>query len=423
MPVICPPNSCLLFDRRLLHCGTPNYSTEHERLLFIIGFGYRWLRARDGLYVEPAMERATCPVVRQLLGATSSGAGLFRPHAADCPLAYWLTKHQLGSAGGLGRGHCQEHRWCQDGLGVPNDPDICTRMADGDIGGHATYPRHPWRAECEIGPPAAPLVGGRSLIDRDALAIADNPHVARAPTEQDIIAAVEMTPEQWSMNSITPEEQAMFERDGFLVIDTEQSGAPTAVVSEEDTAALQGLMQQRKYNERTSFLLCARNENWREQAAVALLSNVMVLPRVSGLLASTNICCHHARLISATDSDPVTTGRDDHGGGDGGGQERDKNSYVSLLSQAIDGHLDRDLEMRPAPLISVTAMYALGDAAQPTLCVLEGSHHLDVAPSDADVEAAGGLTALHVPHRGCVILVSPDPQSYQLLLASLLVPT
>eukprot|EP01046_Picozoa_sp_COSAG06_P072743 COSAG06_NODE_21423_length_757_cov_1.258359_2_plen_83_part_01 len=83
------------------------------------------------------MERATCPVVKQLLGATSSSVGLFHPHSADCPLAYWLAKHQLGAPpGGLGRGHHQEARWCKDGLGVPDDPAICTRMADGDIGGH-----------------------------------------------------------------------------------------------------------------------------------------------------------------------------------------------------------------------------------------------------------------------------------------------
>ena len=27
------PNGAFIFDRRLLHTGSPNYSTEHERLL------------------------------------------------------------------------------------------------------------------------------------------------------------------------------------------------------------------------------------------------------------------------------------------------------------------------------------------------------------------------------------------------------
>jgi hypothetical protein len=358
--------------------------------------GYRWLRARDGLYVEPAMERATCPVVKQLLGATSSSVGLFHPHSADCPLAYWLAKHQLGAPpGGLGRGHHQEARWCKDGLGVPDDPAICTRMADGDIGGHATYPRHPWRAACDVEPPAAPLVGGRSLIDRDVLATPDNPHVARTQTEAEIIAAVEMTPEQWLRNSITPEVQAKFEADGYVVIDTEETG--TSVVSEADAAALRELM--REQEGRTSFLLCAANENWRSAPALSLLSNPKVLTRVSGLLESTNICCHNARLIRGTDPEPAD-------GGEGvAALQLQLHDHAPPLVQAIDGHLDRDLEMRPAPLISVTAMYALGEGgAAPTLAVLKGSHRLDTAPSDADIEAAGGLTAVRVPHRGCVIV-------------------
>jgi ectoine hydroxylase-related dioxygenase (phytanoyl-CoA dioxygenase family) len=54
IPVCCPPNSALLFDRRLLHAGTANWSTSHERLLFIIGWGYRWLRARCVNCLPPA---------------------------------------------------------------------------------------------------------------------------------------------------------------------------------------------------------------------------------------------------------------------------------------------------------------------------------------------------------------------------------
>ena len=33
IPVCVPPNGAFIFDRRLLHTGSPNYSTEHERLL------------------------------------------------------------------------------------------------------------------------------------------------------------------------------------------------------------------------------------------------------------------------------------------------------------------------------------------------------------------------------------------------------
>ena len=57
IPVCCPPNSCLLFDRRLLHCGTPNYSTEHERLLFIIGFVRK---RRSSLFLSMFGKTKTC---------------------------------------------------------------------------------------------------------------------------------------------------------------------------------------------------------------------------------------------------------------------------------------------------------------------------------------------------------------------------
>ncbi len=162
IPVCCPPNSALIFDRRLLHTGTPNYSTQHERLLFIIGYGYRWLRARDGLYVEPAMNRAKCPVVRQLLGATSSSVGLFQPAGVDTPLALWLHQHRLGYAGGLGRDHQHHSRWSLDGVGPQTDPAARKRIMDGDVGGHGTFPRHPWRAEVwnDAEPPTSPLVAG-----------------------------------------------------------------------------------------------------------------------------------------------------------------------------------------------------------------------------------------------------------------------
>ena len=64
------------------------------------------------------MARATCPIVRQLLGATSSSVGLFRPAGADTPLAQWLHEHELGQRGGLGRNHQHHSRWSTDGVGV-----------------------------------------------------------------------------------------------------------------------------------------------------------------------------------------------------------------------------------------------------------------------------------------------------------------
>ena len=391
IPVCCPPNSALIFDRRLLHAGTPNYDTTHERLLFIIGFGYRWLRARDGLYVEPAMARATCPVVKQLLGATSSSAGLFRPAAEDTPRARWLHEHGLeATPGGRGRAHIADsERFSRDGVMDPADPAICRRIADGDVGGHATFPRHPWRANQPVEPPAAPLVAGRSAGQKggaDELH-GDNPHVQRAPTEEEILDRVELTPEQWLRNSITPEELASFREHGYLIVQTDDG---TDVVSAEDAATLQSLM--REQDSRTAFMFAAANNVSEEPAAVNLLSNAKVMTRASGLLCSTNICVHHARLIASSDHEDPSI------------RDLNREQAEGRLEQELCGWLDRDLEQRPTPLISVTALFALGDSANSPISVLPGSQKLHGTPTAADVEAAGGLTSLAVPHRGCVLL-------------------
>eukprot|EP01043_Picozoa_sp_COSAG02_P005996 COSAG02_NODE_167_length_31944_cov_19.552237_3_plen_126_part_00 len=108
------------------------------------------------------MNRAKCPIVRQLLGATSSSVGLFQPGGADTPLSLWLDQHRLGYAGGLGRDHHHNDRWSLDGVGPQTDSAVRQRISDGDVGGHGTFPRHPWRAEVwnDAEPPTSPLVAG-----------------------------------------------------------------------------------------------------------------------------------------------------------------------------------------------------------------------------------------------------------------------
>ena len=71
IPLLVPPNSCVLFDRRLLHASSPNWS-DHERKVVFYGFGYRWLRSKDVMDVGGALRgsAAACPVVKQLLGWT-----------------------------------------------------------------------------------------------------------------------------------------------------------------------------------------------------------------------------------------------------------------------------------------------------------------------------------------------------------------
>ena len=58
------------------------------------------MKARDAMYVEPSMERTSCPVVRQLLGQATTMAGLYGGNRFDMPLRHWL--HEIGVDTGLG---------------------------------------------------------------------------------------------------------------------------------------------------------------------------------------------------------------------------------------------------------------------------------------------------------------------------------
>ena len=116
VPVVCPANSCFIFDRRCFHSPTPNWSEQTRKVCFV-GYSYRWLQPKDGMYVEPAMERARCPVLMQLLGYTSSNSGLYQPNAVDTPLRPWLH-HACGITDPLGPDvHRPEFGWSRDGFG------------------------------------------------------------------------------------------------------------------------------------------------------------------------------------------------------------------------------------------------------------------------------------------------------------------
>ena len=55
MPVCCPSNSALIFDRRLYHTGSPNFAAE-PRVAGFVGYAYRWLRPK-----EPKSASLWCP--------------------------------------------------------------------------------------------------------------------------------------------------------------------------------------------------------------------------------------------------------------------------------------------------------------------------------------------------------------------------
>ena len=95
IPICCKANTCLLFDRRLWHTPSPNYS-DRMRLACLVGYAFRWMRPKEPMYVEPAMAACRCPVKRQMLGWSSSNLGLCGPNSEDTPLVPWLKKHGIG---------------------------------------------------------------------------------------------------------------------------------------------------------------------------------------------------------------------------------------------------------------------------------------------------------------------------------------
>lgn len=51
VPVLCKANSCLIFDRRLWHAATPNWSGQ-QRIACFVGYAHRWLRPKEPLHVS-----------------------------------------------------------------------------------------------------------------------------------------------------------------------------------------------------------------------------------------------------------------------------------------------------------------------------------------------------------------------------------
>ena len=90
MPVCVEPGTAVLFDRRLWHSRSPNHSQLTRKALFY-GYGYRWIRPKDEMTVEPLYERCDA-IRRQLLGAAVRNNGRYVPTEEDVPLRGWLIE-------------------------------------------------------------------------------------------------------------------------------------------------------------------------------------------------------------------------------------------------------------------------------------------------------------------------------------------
>lgn len=97
MPVCVRPGTAVLFDRRLWHAASPNWSNITRKVLFV-GYGYRWLRSKDDMTIPKEWFDAADPIRKQLLGGGLNANGHFSPKDEDVPLKIWLQENGLLAA-------------------------------------------------------------------------------------------------------------------------------------------------------------------------------------------------------------------------------------------------------------------------------------------------------------------------------------
>jgi ectoine hydroxylase len=90
IPVLAPAGSALVFDRRIWHAGTRNWSDSPRKAVFY-GYAFRWLRNKDDMAVDPAWINDS-PVRKQLCGF-GTPRSRFTPGDGEVPLRDWLARH------------------------------------------------------------------------------------------------------------------------------------------------------------------------------------------------------------------------------------------------------------------------------------------------------------------------------------------
>lgn len=97
VPVLASPGTAVIFDRRLWHAASPNWSQVTRKVLFY-GYGLRWIRPKDEMTLSEFWPGSD-PIRRQLLGAGTGANGFYSPTDDDVPLRAWLAEHSPGEVG------------------------------------------------------------------------------------------------------------------------------------------------------------------------------------------------------------------------------------------------------------------------------------------------------------------------------------
>jgi ectoine hydroxylase-related dioxygenase (phytanoyl-CoA dioxygenase family) len=95
IPILAPAGTAIVFDRRIWHAGTRNWSPVTRRVVFY-GYAYRWMHAKDDMALDPA-SAGPSPIRRQLLG-DGTPRSRYSPADDEVPLRRWLLEHSPAEA-------------------------------------------------------------------------------------------------------------------------------------------------------------------------------------------------------------------------------------------------------------------------------------------------------------------------------------
>ncbi|QGN34421.1 phytanoyl-CoA dioxygenase family protein [Microlunatus sp. Gsoil 973] len=97
VPVLAKPGTAVLFDRRLWHAASPNWSDITRKVLFY-GYGHRWIKPKDEMTLSDFWADSD-PIRKQLLGYGTGANGFYSPTPEDVPLRAWLAEHSPEDVG------------------------------------------------------------------------------------------------------------------------------------------------------------------------------------------------------------------------------------------------------------------------------------------------------------------------------------
>ena len=94
---VCPgKGDVVIFDRRIYHCRSDNYSDHTRRALFI-GWTYRWIAPHEDRIITPEHPwwNELTPIQRQLLGAGQNAISFWGLGGDTFPLREYLRGRGL----------------------------------------------------------------------------------------------------------------------------------------------------------------------------------------------------------------------------------------------------------------------------------------------------------------------------------------